>query len=98
MNYELELYKLCYTDDNEYGICIVDELGWISDNEFCVWVSYLYLKEFMNKLKELFGYGIFDDGGFDANIQTDCVCIDLCEAIGNFIDIEEVFPKDKYEH
>lgn len=98
MNYELELYKLCYTDDNEYGICIVDELGWISDNEFCVWVSYLYLKEFMNKLKELFGYGIFDDGGFDANIQADCVCIDLCEAIGNFIDIEEVFPKDKYEH
>jgi hypothetical protein len=98
MNYELELYKLCYTDDNEYGICIVDELGWISDNKFCVWVSYLYLKEFMNKLKELFGYGIFDDGGFDANIQADCVCIDLCEAIGNFIDIEEVFPKDKYEH
>lgn len=98
MNYELELYKLCYTDDNEYGICIVDELGWISDNEFCVWISYLYLKEFMNKLKELFGYGIFDDGGFDANIQADCVCIDLCEAIGNFIDIEEVFPKDKYEH
>ena len=31
-------------------------------------------------------------------IQADCVCIDLCEAIGNFIDIEEVFPKDKYEH
>ena len=73
MNYELELYKLCYTDDNEYGICIVDELGWISDNEFCVWVSYLYLKEFMNKLKELFGYGIFDDGGFDANTSGLCL-------------------------
>lgn len=61
-NYELELYKLCCAGDNEYGTCIVDELGWISDSEFCVWVSYLYLKEFMDSLKELLGYGIFDDG------------------------------------
>lgn len=97
-NYELELYKLCCTDDNKYGTCTVDELGWINDNEFCVWVSYLYLKDFMDSLKVLLGYEIFDDGGFNANMQGDCVCIDLCEAIGSFVDIEEVFPKDKYKH
>lgn len=94
----LELYKLCCTDDNEYSDCFVDELGWISDTQFCVWVSYLYLKEFMEQLTKIFGNGIFDDGGFDANMQEGCVCIDLCEAIGCYIDVETVFPKDKYQH
>lgn len=98
MSDALELYKLCCTDDNEYSDCFVDELGWISDMEFCVWVSYLYLKEFMEHLTEIFGNGIFDDGGFNANMQEGCVCIDLCEAIGGCIDVETVFPKDKYQH
>lgn len=52
----------------------------------------------MDLLKELLGYGIFDDSGFNASMQGDCVCIDLCEAIGSFIDIEEIFPKDKYRY
>lgn len=98
MSDALELYKLCCTDDNEYSDCFVDELGWISDTEFCVWVSYLYLKEFMEKLTKIFGNGIFDDGGFDANMQESCVCIDLCEAVGSCIDIEIVFPKYEYQH
>lgn len=41
---------------------------------------------------------IFEDGGFDANMQGDYVCIDLCVTIGSFVDIEEMFPKDKYGH
>lgn len=76
-NYELELYKLCCTNDNAYEDDLVDELGWINDEEFCVWVSYLYLKEFMDALRKLFGYGVFDDGGFSANMQADCMCIDI---------------------
>ena len=95
---EIELYKLCCTDDNDYGANMVDELGWINDKEFCVWVSYLYLSEFVGALKVMFGYGIFDDGGFDANMQSDGVCIDLCKAIGEYIDVEAVFPQDKYKH
>lgn len=94
----LQLFKLCCTDENEYSSCYVDELGWINDKEFCVWVHYLYLKEFIEELNEIFGCGIFDDGGFDANMQESSVCIDLCEALGSFIDIEEIFPKDKYKH
>lgn len=90
MEAALELYKLCCTDDNEYSDYFVDELGWINDTEFCVWVSYLYLKEFMEQLTKIFGDGIFDDGGFDANMQSDWACIDLCEAIGGCIDIETV--------
>lgn len=93
----LELYKLCCTKDNEYSDCFVDELGWISDTEFCVWVSYLYLKEFMEQLTKIFGNGIFDDGGFDANMQEDGVCIDLC-VLCDCTYIETIFPKEKYQH
>lgn len=95
---KLALYKICCTSENEYDSQFVDELGWVSDTEFCVWVSYLWIKEFIEEITKLFGYGIFDDGAFDANMQSNCVCIDLCKALGYCIDIEEVFPKEKYEH
>lgn len=96
--YGLDLYKLCCTNDNDYESDMVDELGWINDKEFCVWVPYLYLEEFMDTLTKIFGYGIFDDGGFDANMQSDCVCIDLCKALDAYMDLEAVFPKDEYKH
>lgn len=96
--YGLDLYKICCTDDNDYETCMVDELGWINDKEFCVWVPYLYLKEFIDALREMFGYGLFDDGGFNANMQSDSVCVDLCYALSNYIDLEIIFPKEKYKH
>lgn len=98
MNEGLELYKLCCTSDNKHRTVLVDELGWISNSEFCVWVSYLFLGEFMEGLTAIFGNGIYDDGGFDANMQEDGVCIDLCQAIGEIIDLSEVFPKKDYKH
>lgn len=98
-NYELELYKLIIRPDEiDPDICYAQELGWINDNEFCVWIDYLVLDEFICSLKNIFGYEIFDDGGFNGNMQSDCICIDLCEAIGECVDIEAVFPKDKYKH
>lgn len=92
MNYELELYKL--VEDKE----LVSELGWISNTEFCVWVSYLNLSDFINKAKQIFGYGMFDDGGFNASMQGDGVCIDLCQMVEGYICVEDVFPKEKYPH
>lgn len=98
-NYGLELYKLIMTPDEEdLDVSYVSEFGWISTGEFCVWVSYFEFDAFMHDLKEIFGNGMFDDGGFDANMQEDCVCIDLCSALGGYLDIAEVFPKDKYKH
>ena len=95
-NYELELYKLI-TGKDESGFCYVDELGWINDTQFCVWVSNYFFKDFIDGLTEIFGYGLYDDGGFDGNIQSDCVCIDLCEVLGNYgIDFKEVFPIKNY--
>lgn len=96
-NYGLELYKIIKEGDGD-GDSYVSEFGWISTGEFCVWVDYWSLNDFMKKLKEIFGYGMFDDGGFDANMQEDGVCIDLCEALENYLNIEDVFPKDKYQH
>lgn len=98
MNENLELYKLCRTDDNEYNSVLVEELGWVNDEEFCVWVPYLYLREFMEQLKKIFGSSIFDDGGFNANMQEEGACIDLSDAVGCFANIEDVFSKEKYQH
>lgn len=95
--YAIELYKLCCADKDEYED-FVSEFGWINDEEFCVWVGYPRLKEFIDVLKEIFGYDLFDDGGFSANIQSDGVCIDLCQALNSFMDIETVFPKKEYRH
>ena len=76
----------------------IDEFGWINDNKFCVWVSHLWLHEFIEGLKEIFGYGLFDEGGIEVNMQIDCTCIDLCDLLGGYLDIETVFPKEQYQH
>lgn len=39
-NYGLELYKIIMEGDG-CGFPYVEEFGWISTGEFCVWVSYL---------------------------------------------------------
>jgi len=91
-SYELELYKLI--NDEE----LVSEFGWCSDDSCCAWIDYRNLEEFMGKAIEIFGYGIFDDGGFNANMQGDGACIDLCEMIGSYMTVEDVFPKEKYKH
>lgn len=75
-NYGLELYKLIirpYESDSD--ICYAQEFGWINDRQFCIWIDHLALNEFMCRLKNIFGYGIFDDGGFNGNMQENCVCV-----------------------
>lgn len=99
MNYELELYKLIIRpDESDPDFGYVQELGWANSKEFLVWVNYCSIEEFMKRLKDIFGYGIFYDGGFNANMRPDCVCIDLCEVLESYINIEDIFPKDKYKH
>ena len=92
----LKLYKLLATEDNEYETALADEIRWESDGSLLVWISYLWIKEFMDELVKLFGTGIFDYGAFNGNFQDGCVCIDLEEAIGFDADLEGIFPKEKY--
>lgn len=96
--YSAELLYALLTEPDEDGISWVEDLGWINERQFCVWVYYSGLNKFMKNLEKIFGCGIYDDGGFDANMQQGCVCIDLCEALGGYLDIGAVFPKDLYEH
>ena len=93
---KFELYNLLATEDNEYGTALASEIRWQSDDSLLVWISYLWIEEFMDELVKLFGTEIFDYGGFDGNFQNEYVCIDLKKVIGFAVDLEEIFPKDKY--
>lgn len=96
---ELKLFKLITMPDPEDSdVSYVSEYGWIDDKSFCVWVDYMWVDDFMRELKNIFGYGVFDDGAFNANMQSDGICIDLCEALGGYLNIEDVFPKEYYKH
>ena len=76
-----------------------NERGWINDSQFCVWIYYEHVKDFMNEFKYIFGNCVFDDGAFSANMQEDGVCIDLCEALEGYdFPFEKAFPKDEYAH
>ena len=97
MSDELKLYKLL-TEPNEDDFSYIQEMGWVSNDEFCVWISYVWIDDFVRDLRDIFGYGVFDEGGFDARMQEYCICIDLCVALGCYLDLEEIFPKDRYEH
>lgn len=99
-NYELELYKLIMIpEEDDPDINYVDEFGWVSDTEFYVWISMCWLREFIERLNEIFGCYLFDDGGMEARIGSDYVCIDLKSALSGYgIDFEKVFPKSKYKH
>lgn len=99
-NYELELYKLITNPEKEYhDISYVDEFGWVSDTEFCVWINSLWFNDFLKGLNDIFGYSLFDEGGIEARIGSDYVCINLTDAIGGYgVDLERVFPKNEYRH
>ena len=93
----LKLYKLLATEDNEYETALAEEIRWVSDEELLVWIPYLWIKEFIDEFTEMFGYEIFDDGSFDGIFQNGSICINLKESIGEYIDLESIFPKDKYK-
>lgn len=99
-NYGLELYKLIMTPEkDDLDISYVDEFGWVNDKEFYVWVNALWFSDFLKRLSDIFGYSLFDEGGIEAAIFSDCVCIDLNKCVSGYgVDLENVFPKDEYKH
>ena len=99
-NYELELYKLIMNpDEDNPNVSYADEFGWVSDTEFFIWINLIWFGEFVKRLNDIFGYSLFDEGGIEARIGSDYVCIDLENFVGMYgINLEEVFPKSKYRH
>lgn len=99
-NYELELYKLIMNpDEGAPDISYVNEFGWVSDTEFIVWINLLWFRDFVERLNDIFEHSLFDEGGIEATIGSDYVCIDLNDFAGMYgVDLEELFPKSKYKH
>lgn len=100
MNYELEIYKLItIPDEDDPDISYVDEFGWISNIEFCVWINITWLANFMERIQEIFGTDVFDEGGIDAKVGCDYVFFNLEDITSMYdVNLEEVFPKSKYKH
>lgn len=96
---EVTLYKmLMLSNENDLvENTLVEEFGWVED-EFCVWIRHSALDEFIQYFIHEFGYCGLDGGGVDVKLQYECVVIDLCELLEDDVDIELVFPKDKYKH
>ncbi len=91
INQELELYKLVTNQQSE--------CGWINDTEFYIWLSYYEMADFMEKFSKIFGKCIFDDGGIEAHLMSDYICLDLTNALsGTDIDFEIVFPREEFKH
>ena len=92
---ELELYKLITESD------YVESFGWremgIGHIELLVWVRYIWLDDFVEKIKEIFGTGMFEDGGVSAVMLDDCICINLEDLVESYLDVKDVFPIDKYQ-
>lgn len=90
-NKELELYKLVTEG--------VSECGWHSDTEFLVFPYLFELNDFIKGMAHIFGNFMFDDGGVEAHIMSDYVCIDLTDMLsGADVVLERVFPKEKFKH
>lgn len=98
-NYGLELYKLIINPENDPDIIYADEHGWVDDETFCVWVHLVWFADFIKALTDIFGYSLFDDGGIEARIGSNYVCVDLGKIASDYgIDLESIFPKEKNRH
>lgn len=78
-----------------YPIRYVDESRWVDDDTYYVWVSYLWIGEFIEKLVRIVG-GVFDEDGITGIVQEDGIVINLCDICGKKA-VEEMFPKEGNE-
>lgn len=94
---ELRIYKLIATDEN-YGMNLPSEFGWVSERTFIVWVPYAYIQLFSEALINIFSYDYYmENGGVNTKMQERGMAIDLTSII--FRDeLEDVFPRDKYTY
>lgn len=65
---------------------------WTSNGDFLVWVDMDKLSWFCHQLTRLFGRDVFAEGGINATLFSNCVCIPLNEFADNRT-LENAFPK-----
>lgn len=95
---EVEFYKMIMLPDGDMSdYTFVREFGWQQD-EFFIWISYSQLEDFIEYFVKTFGYCGLEYGGCTAILGVDYLVINMCELLGDEVNIESVFPKDKYKH
>ena len=95
---EVALYKmLMMPNESDFDDILIEEFGWVKD-EFCVWIRHSMLDDFIQYFIHEFGYCELGAGGIDVKLQDTYIVINLCELFGDIVNIESVFPKDKYAH
>lgn len=95
---EVALYKmLMLPNERDYEDILIEEFGWVKE-EFCIWIRHSMLDDFVQYFIHEFGYCGLYDGGIDVKLQDTYVVINLCELFDDNVNIESVFPKEKYAH
>lgn len=84
MSDDLKLYKLL-TEEN-----FVEEMGWINDKTFAVWIGYYNLEEFMTELEKQLNYDLSE--GYNCTLLRGRVYIELNELLDEDFDLKEIFP------
>lgn len=88
--------ELAITPDSEYlDTQYTDGCGQEHDRSFSTWDSSVWWHNFIEGLTRIFETGLFEEGRSDAN----SIYINLSEVSAGYgIDLENIFPKDKYKH
>lgn len=94
------VYRLCLWGLNDYGYCLVDESGWVDNDKFFVYVSYPHLCDFVDCIKKMFGFDLFNNRSFSAYMQSGGICTDLCSLLDGYLSLEDfegIFHKRKHK-
>lgn len=76
-----------------------DEFGWVDNDEFMIWLWWFNVDEFLQGLKSIFGWGLFDDGGFDVRVIDDNFVFNLYDILSCYdCDLKEIFQQSEYKH
>ena len=89
LNMELELYKFLQSDK----VSGYDIREWADGKCYLVWLNFWAIDEFVGLAKRL-GTD-FSEGGYDVNLQDNCICVDLNELYLDDIDLDKVFEVEE---
>lgn len=86
---ELDLYKFLQSSN----VSCYEATEWDKEKHYLVWLYFWGIADFV-KLMEGFGVD-FSDGGYDVNLQSDGVCVDLNDLYLYDIDLDKVFDMEE---
>lgn len=69
---------------------VANEMRWEGDM-LLIWIPSYLVEEFIEKLE----YDSADDSGYEARIQSDCICVDIADLCWQYdVDPEDILKKE----